>query len=356
MRRVWLAGAIATLAAAPLGAQRIATLEAGVFAQYTKHDNVTGLTDGVGAGARLGVILCQRVEIEYSADFAPTKSPRDGNITALNNRFDALWNQPIGDNWDFLIGGGFTGTQYQTSTTKNQFDSGANADIGFRRKLNDDWWWRGDALVDFKDPSDQTSAGQRTQTLGLRFGISRLWGGIRKTPNPCSHTPAPPPPAPAPRQQAAPPPAPTPAPAPPPPAPPPAPEPQRAAPAPAPAPPPPAPAPRTIMTFRGVLFAFNKATLTAAARDTVQRAVAYLKEHPDERIEVQGHTDSIGSVAYNQGLSERRANAVRERLISQGIAANRITTKGFGKSEPVADNGTEEGRALNRRVVIIEIP
>ena len=110
------------------------------------------------------------------------------------------------------------------------------------------------------------------------------------------------------------------------------------------------------MTLRGVLFDFDKATLTQAARDSVQRAVSYLKDHANARIEVQGYTDAKGSDEYNLQLSERRANAVRERLVSQGIAANRISTKGFGKADPVADNGTDGGRAQNRRVVIIELP
>ncbi|MFI5311137.1 MAG: OmpA family protein [Gemmatimonadales bacterium] len=110
------------------------------------------------------------------------------------------------------------------------------------------------------------------------------------------------------------------------------------------------------MTFRGVLFDFDKATLKKAALDTVERAVTYLKEHPDLRVEVQGHTDAKGSDEYNQKLSERRADAVMARLVSQGIATSRITTRGYGKSQPVADNRTEAGRALNRRVVLVEAP
>jgi hypothetical protein len=94
-----------------------------------------------------------------------------------------------------------------------------------------------------------------------------------------------------------------------------------------------------------VHFAFDKSTLTKTAQDTLNVAVAYLKSHTDARIEVQGHTDSIGSDAYNQGLSERRANSVKAYLQSQGIAESRIATKGFGESKPIADNGTKDGRA-----------
>ena len=79
-----------------------------------------------------------------------------------------------------------------------------------------------------------------------------------------------------------------------------------------------------------------------------------MKEHPELRALVEGHTDSIGSEAYNLRLSERRANAVADYMESQGISSSRITTKGWGKSKPVADNRTKEGRAKNRRVEITE--
>lgn len=103
------------------------------------------------------------------------------------------------------------------------------------------------------------------------------------------------------------------------------------------------------------MFEFDKSVLTAGARDTLQRAVALLKEHMDANVEIQGHTDSRGSDTYNQALSERRAMSVKDYLVSQGISASRITTQGFGESKPAATNDTAAGRAINRRVVIIEI-
>ena len=81
-----------------------------------------------------------------------------------------------------------------------------------------------------------------------------------------------------------------------------------------------------------------------------------LKAYPDAKIEIEGHTDSMGSETYNQALSERRANTVKTYLVSLGIAAGRITTRGFGETQPVADNATAAGRAENRRVIIIEVP
>ena len=108
-------------------------------------------------------------------------------------------------------------------------------------------------------------------------------------------------------------------------------------------------------------FEFDKAVLTKSARDTLAVAVRYLKEHGDARVELQGHTDSKGSDDYNMKLSERRAEAVKAYLATQGIAASRMSTKGFGESQPVADNETNgkdnpKGRAENRRAVIIEVP
>ena len=77
-----------------------------------------------------------------------------------------------------------------------------------------------------------------------------------------------------------------------------------------------------------------------------------MKENAEKRVDLEGHTDSIGTDKYNQGLSERRAASVLNYLTKTGVASNRITTKGFGESKPIADNKTKEGRAKNRRVEI----
>jgi OOP family OmpA-OmpF porin len=76
-----------------------------------------------------------------------------------------------------------------------------------------------------------------------------------------------------------------------------------------------------------------------------------MKINPGLTVEIQGHTDSYGKDAYNQGLSERRAKSVKKELVDQGVNGNRLTTKGFGESQPVESNDTDEGRAYNRRVV-----
>jgi len=347
MQRIRLSVALLLLAAPALGAQQKMAAELGIFGQYSKYDNFTGLSNGIGAGARLGVYVLRNFALEYEGDFTKTKSSRLGDLTALNNRIDGILYFPVSDRLRFLVGGGWTGTQYHTDTTKNQYDSGGNAVVGFKYCMGETWAWRTDVNADFKDPSDQTTSGQRTRTYNFRVGFSRFLGG-HGTNSPCYIRPPAPPappvviPAPAPEPM---PPAPVTQPAP------------AATPVPTPVQaPPPAPARRELLVLRGAVFAFDKSNLTAWAKDTLQGAVATLKAHSDAQVEVQGHTDWIGSDKYNQALSERRANAVKAYLVTQGIAASRITTKGFGESQPIADNKTAKGRAENRRVVIIEIP
>lgn len=106
----------------------------------------------------------------------------------------------------------------------------------------------------------------------------------------------------------------------------------------------------TLSDAGNVLFAFDKSDLTPAARSQLDGLMAKLQNADVVSIKVVGHTDSKGSDAYNQALSERRASSVAAYLLSQGLAPNKLTSEGKGESQPVADNETEEGRAKNRRV------
>ena len=135
----------------------------------------------------------------------------------------------------------------------------------------------------------------------------------------------------------------------------PAPAPMAAPPAPAPAPAPkaePKPVVEKVTMAAETNFDFDKAVLKPEGKARLDDLVGKLKAVNLEVIIAIGHTDSIGSNAYNQKLSVRRANAVKAYLVSKGIEANRIYTEGKGETQPIADNRTKEGRAKNRRVEI----
>jgi OOP family OmpA-OmpF porin len=102
--------------------------------------------------------------------------------------------------------------------------------------------------------------------------------------------------------------------------------------------------------LRGVNFASNSDRLLSGAEKVLDGAIAWLKKNPHLAVEVAGHTDSDGAAAPNLALSERRAFTVRDYLIGGGISASRLTARGYGEAEPIADNGTREGKAENRRV------
>jgi len=108
--------------------------------------------------------------------------------------------------------------------------------------------------------------------------------------------------------------------------------------------------PEILLTLTGVNFKFDSAELEPSAEQMLAHAVQTLNEAPAVNARVEGHTDSVGTDAYNLDLSQRRADSVREYLIARGIPATRLTTAGKGEAEPVAPNTTAEGRFQNRRV------
>ena len=126
-----------------------------------------------------------------------------------------------------------------------------------------------------------------------------------------------------------------------------------------PPPPPPAPPPRVepppksrTIILDDVLFDFDKIDIKPTGRRILDRLVKFLNENRDKRIDLEGHTDWIGTEKYNQGLSERRAASVRNYLIKMGVSSSRITARGFGEARRIANNQTSEGRAKNRRVEV----
>ena len=107
------------------------------------------------------------------------------------------------------------------------------------------------------------------------------------------------------------------------------------------------------VTFNsGLLFDFDSDVLREAAKTNLRALAVSLGKYPDTNLLILGHTDKLGTEAYNQGLSARRANAAASYLISQGVSGARLGTKGLGETEPVASNETEAGRQANRRVEV----
>ena len=127
-------------------------------------------------------------------------------------------------------------------------------------------------------------------------------------------------------------------------------------PAPVVAPPPPPPAPKPAIIEKGrqtlnVEFDFDKSTIKKGYDKDINDLAKVMKDYPDLNVVIEGHTDNVGTAAYNKKLSQRRAEAVKQYMVEQdGINANRITAEGFGFDRPIASNDTDEGRQQNRRV------
>jgi len=114
---------------------------------------------------------------------------------------------------------------------------------------------------------------------------------------------------------------------------------------------------RLIVSFpEAILFATDSFTVRPGLNNDMSALTQSLQRYPNSTIQIVGHTDSDGDAAYNQQLSERRANAVADVLLNQGVPFNRIQTFGRGESQPIASNFTPEGKAQNRRVEIVILP
>ena len=105
----------------------------------------------------------------------------------------------------------------------------------------------------------------------------------------------------------------------------------------------------------GINFDIDKATIKPESMGTLNMIVGVLKDNPDLKFEIDGHTDNSGAAAHNLTLSQQRADAVKDQLVKMGVDASRLTTKGFGDSKPISDNNTLEGKANNRRVEFVKM-
>jgi len=108
-----------------------------------------------------------------------------------------------------------------------------------------------------------------------------------------------------------------------------------------------------VLTLGDVLFTSGRADLKTGATGNLNKLAAFLNQYPDRTVAIEGHTDSVGSEDYNQGLSERRADSVKSYLVGQGIGTSRLAASGKGENDPVADNDSAAGRQQNRRVEVI---
>jgi outer membrane protein OmpA-like peptidoglycan-associated protein len=347
IRRAITIGAAALVCAIPAAAQERGTMEFGAFATAGTFDNSLGLKSGFGGGGRIGMFVDPRWSTEFEMGEMRATRPtglKDVNVGILSARLTAVALK--GGSVSFLLGAGAgIGTE-----TNFMHTYGVNALAGLKFRLSDnaslridvqnDWLanysWKsyqratlGLSLyrqphhdvrtVEVAGPAVQRADSVSADEQARRRRFEGDYRGLRDSVNnikPCMCTP---PPAPAPARA------------------------------------------RELFTLKAVLFEFNESTLTKGAKDTLGVAVRYLKDHDDVRVEIQGHTDSKGSDDYNMKLGTRRAESVKTFLGSQGIHADRVSTRSFGETQPVADNelngqDNPAGRALNRRVVIIEVP
>jgi outer membrane protein OmpA-like peptidoglycan-associated protein len=108
-----------------------------------------------------------------------------------------------------------------------------------------------------------------------------------------------------------------------------------------------------VLTLGGISFATGQATLSESARRSIDKLAEFMRRHPNQKVVVEGFTDNVGSEDFNLELSQRRADAVRDRLAANGVSPHRVITEGYGEHYFVASNDTDEGRRQNRRVEIV---
>ena len=346
-RRTIMIGAAVLVWAVPAVAQERGTMEFGAFATAGSFDNSLSLKSGFGGGGRIGMFLDPRWSTEFEMGEMRATRPtglKDVNVGILSARLTAVALK--GESVSFLLGAGAgIGTE-----TNFMHTYGVNALAGLKFRLSDnaalrvdvqnDWLanysWKSYQRVTlglslYRQPHhdvrtvevagppvqrpDSVSADEQARRRRFEGDYRALRDSVGNI-KPCMCTP---PPAPAPARA------------------------------------------RELFTLKAVLFEFDKSTLTKGGKDTLGVAVRYLKDHDDVRVEIQGNTDSKGSDDYNMKLGMRRAESVKTYLGSQGIHADRVSTRSFGETQPVADNqlngkDNPAGRALNRRVLIIEVP
>lgn len=319
--------------------------------QWMDFDDFTGLDDEWGFRVGLGYQATERWSFELGT-FDMDPDDQSGNEIDLDNyQLDALYDfgEPFG-NWQPFVVGGIGNTEFGDDN-----DTLANIGAGLKLQLRDNLQWR-TAIRSYHFLG--RSFGDND--LGIDTGLVFFFGSAddarpRESARASTSTPNSPRREPTPRVERA-------------------------------VEPPPADAdgdgvadsgdacPDTPRTYavdeRGcpipveeiarvellVNFDFDRAEVRSEYFDEIQEVTDFMDQYPDVVVELEGHTDSRGAEDYNQGLSERRANAVRDVMIGRyGISAGRVTARGFGESQPVANNDSDAGREQNRRVITVII-
>ncbi|RQW85838.1 MAG: OmpA family protein [Geobacter sp.] len=328
---------VATLTASPLLAgERAGAVSLSPHIGGYLFDGSQGLHAAPVYGLRLGYDFTNNFEAEGVLNFVPTKSTRGfGNVNAWSYRLDLLYNfMPAKKLVPYLaLGGGATQVKYK-NTNHTNYSPTANIGGGLKYFITDSIALRTDVrqlfIFNGKEAGEfigqSTAFQQRESDLMFNWeaslGVTFLFGPAEK--------PAPP--------VCPPPPAAEPAPAPP------------VCPPPAPAPKP-EPVPEKICMTLKIEFDYDKSDVKPKYHEVISKVAEFLKKYPNTNSVIEGHADNRGSYKYNIKLSERRADSVRNYLIEKfGIEPERLSTKGYGYTKPIASNKTAEGRQKNRRV------
>lgn len=335
--------AIPSARAQDAGRRKMATTEGGPFvglnlgvAEPTDGNYRAHVQTGGSGAPYFGYMFNDYLGLQGGLDF--TFQPPDNDHFTANppsayfkqhgneNRTTTLLGYTVGPRLEIPLGdlltlngvaqgGGFTGLSGRLSHTAPGFSLGAGLDYNVTPEFAVGIFGKWNRAYMSPTPKDLGIQ----QVSGERFGKDIEWAtaGIGMKWSFKEHAPPPPPPPPPPVAQA---------------------------------PPPPPPPTKQKIVLRAVHFDFNKSNIRPDARPVLDEAVQMLKQQGTVAVVVEGHTDSVGSDAYNMKLSHRRADAVKKYLESHGVAGSRIKTQGYGESRPVASNDTAEGRAQNRRV------
>lgn len=334
---------LVSLIAAPtlFAGERAGAISLSPYVGGYMFDGVQSLRAAPVLGLRLGYDFTDNFEAEGVVNFVPTKSTKGfGTVNAWSYRLDLLYNfLPAGKLVPYLAaGGGATQVKYK-NTNHTNFSPTANIGGGLKYFITDSIALRADArqlfIFDGKESGEFLGTPpvfqQRESDLMFNWeaslGFTFLFGPAEKPAPPVC---PPPPPAPEP--------APAPAPQPEPPVcPPPAPKPE--------------PVPEKVCMTLKIEFDYDKSDVKPKYHDVIGKVAEFLKKYPNTTAVIEGHTDNRGSYPYNIKLSERRADSVRTYLVDKfEIGQDRLSTKGYGYTKPVAANNTAAGRQKNRRV------